>query len=224
MNPFRKFHPDLHACELEDRLLPVIANLSVIVLTTGGYTLLIPSPGAITYPAGSPGGTSFSTLGFGGTSSLQPGTINGIPGLAVTGTPVSAGGAGATNNVGLGAGTGAGAAATIIVGLGTNDPTNLNIPPVTRNTIANDALVPPPQIGRPSGDGSLTLPEGEIYHGGVPVIAPVPPSSETPVDQASRSPRPSPVDATPIRLRTAPPRVPADVSANYMKALADRLP
>src|SRR5271155_973064 len=39
MNPFRKFHPDLQACELEDRLLPVIANLSVIVLTTGGYTL-----------------------------------------------------------------------------------------------------------------------------------------------------------------------------------------
>jgi hypothetical protein len=82
MNPFRKFHPDLHACELEDRLLPVIANLSVIVLTTGGYTLLIPSPGALTYPAGSPGGTSFSTSGFGGTFSIQPGNINGIPGLA----------------------------------------------------------------------------------------------------------------------------------------------
>jgi hypothetical protein len=208
MNPFRKFHPDLQACELEDRLLPVIANLSVIVLTTGGYALLIPSPGALTYPAGSPGGTSFSTTGFGGTFSIQPGNINGIPGLAETGTPGSGGGAGAT----------------ILVGLGTNDPTNLNIPPVTRNTIANDALVPPPQIGRPSGDGSLTLPEGEIYHGGVPVIAPVLPSSETPVDQASRSPRPSPVDATPIRLRTAPPRVPADVSANYLKTLADRLP
>ena len=42
---FRMFHPDLQACELEDRLLPVIANLGVIVLTTSGYVLMTPAPG-----------------------------------------------------------------------------------------------------------------------------------------------------------------------------------
>ena len=36
MNSLRKLHLDLQACELEDRLLPVVANLGVIVLTTGG--------------------------------------------------------------------------------------------------------------------------------------------------------------------------------------------
>ena len=52
MKSLRKFHPDLQACELEDRLLPVIANLGVIVLTTGGYVLTIPSPGVAASPAG----------------------------------------------------------------------------------------------------------------------------------------------------------------------------
>ena len=147
MNPFRKFLPDLRTCELEDRLLPAIANVGVIVLTTGGYVLLVPSPGALAYPTGSQGGTSFSTMGFGGASSTQPGNINGIPGLAMIGTPGSSGGAGATINVSSGA----------------TDATNLNIPLVTRNTIANDALVPRPQIGRPAGDGSPILPPGEYY-------------------------------------------------------------
>ena len=208
MNPFRKFLPDLRTCELEDRLLPAIANVGVIVLTTGGYVLLVPSPGALAYPTGSQGGTSFSTMGFGGASSTQPGNINGIPGLAMIGTPGSSGGAGATINVSSGA----------------TDATNLNIPLVTRNTIANDALVPRPQIGRPAGDGSPILPPGEFYRGGVPVIAPVPPSSELPDDQVSRSPRLTPVDSTAIRLRSAPPRVPADILGGYMKALANRLP
>ncbi len=31
MNPLRKLYPDLQACDLEDRILPVIANLGVIV-------------------------------------------------------------------------------------------------------------------------------------------------------------------------------------------------
>ena len=38
MNPPRKFNPDLQACELEDRLLPVMTNLGVIVLTTPAET------------------------------------------------------------------------------------------------------------------------------------------------------------------------------------------
>ena len=45
MNAVRKFHPDLPACVLEERVLPVITNLGVIVLTTGGYVLITPYPG-----------------------------------------------------------------------------------------------------------------------------------------------------------------------------------
>jgi hypothetical protein len=79
MKPLRKFHLDLQACELEDRVLPVIANLGVIVLTTGGYVLMIPSPG-IAIP------TSFFMTGSGGISSIQPGNNTGVPSLAATGT------------------------------------------------------------------------------------------------------------------------------------------
>jgi hypothetical protein len=212
MNALRKFHPDLHVCELEDRLLPVTANLGVIVLTTGGYILLIPSPGVAASPGGSPGGatipTSFAMTGFGGISSVQPGNVTGVPGLAVTGIAGSGGGAGATVNVGSGA----------------NDATNLNIPLVTRNTIANDALVPRPQIGRPSGDGSAVLPVGQFYRGGVPEIVPAPPASETPGGQSNRSPRHSPVDSIPIRLGGAPPRAPSDVSGHSVRVLMDQMP
>jgi uncharacterized protein (TIGR02246 family) len=36
MKALRNFRPDLRACELEDRLLPVTPNLGATVLTTGG--------------------------------------------------------------------------------------------------------------------------------------------------------------------------------------------
>ena len=200
------FHPDLQACELEARLLPVIANLGVIVLTTSGYVLMIPFPGA------SPGGTaippSFSVTGSGGISSIQPGNLTGIPSLAATGTAGSSGGGGAT----------------ITVGSGANDATAANIPLVTRSTIANDALNAPPLIGRPSGDRSPVLPAGQFYQGGVPETAPTSPSSETPGDQSSRPPSRSPVDSSSIRLGGAPPRVPSDISGQAMKTPAGRMP
>jgi hypothetical protein len=193
MKPLRKFHPDLQACELEDRLLPVIANLGVIVLTTGGYVLMIPSLGAAAYPGGTPVGsaipTSFSMTGSGGISSIQPGDITGIPGLAAPATAGSSGGAGVTIGVGSGAG----------------DPAALNIPLVTRNTIANDALNPPPLIGRPSGDESPLLPAGQFYRGDVPEAAAALPSSETPGELSSRSPSERPGDSFPIRLGGDPP-------------------
>ncbi len=206
MKSLRKFHPDLQACELEDRVLPVVANLGVIVLTTGGYVLMIPFPGA------SPGGTaiptSFSMTGSGGISSIQPGNITGIPSLATTGTAGSSGGAGAT----------------ITAGSGANDPNSASIPLVTRNTIANDALNSPPLIGRPAGDQSPALPAGQFYRGGVPVTAPAPPSSATPGEQSSRSPSQSPVDSPPIRPGGSPRRLPSDVSGHSREALADRMP
>ncbi len=149
MKPLRKFHLDLQDCQLEDRLLPVISNLGVIVLTTGGYVLMIPA-------AGTAIPTSFFMTGSGGISSIQPGDSSGIPGLAATGT---AGSSGSTS-------------ATVIVGSGANDGTAASIPLVTRNTIANDALNPAPRIGSPSGDRSPVLAVGQIYRGGVPETAP----------------------------------------------------
>ena len=49
MKALLKFRPDLLASELEDRLLPVISNPGVMVLTTGGYVLLTPSLGGPAY-------------------------------------------------------------------------------------------------------------------------------------------------------------------------------
>jgi hypothetical protein len=206
MKPLRKFHPDLQASGLEDRVVPVIANLGVIVLTTGGYVLLTPYPGV------SPGGTaiptSFSMTGSGGISSIQPGNITGIPSLAATGTAGSSGGASVTSTVGSGA----------------SDAIAASIPLVTRNTIANDALNPPALIGRPSGNRSPILPAGWFYRGGVPVTAPAAPSSATAGEQSSRSLSQGPGDPPPIRLGGAPPRVPSDDPGNSMKDPADRMP
>jgi hypothetical protein len=190
MKPLRNLHPDLHASELEDRLLPVIANLGVIVLTTSGYVLMTPFPGAMSYIGNAPGGpsipTAFFMTGSGGISSLQPGNITGVPSLAGAGTTGSSGGAGAT----------------ITVGSGANDAT-ASIPVVTRNTIANDALNPPPLIGRPSGDRSPILPAGQYYRGGVPVTAPVQDASETPGEPSSQSSSNSPVNSSPTWLSGA---------------------
>ena len=163
------FHPDLHACELEDRILPVIANLGVIVLTTGGYVLVIPSPGVVAYPGGTAIPTSFFMTGSGGISSIRPDNITGISSLSATGT----------------AGSSGGASATIAVSSGANDATAASIPLVTRNTIANDALNPPPRIGLQTGDRSPVLPAGQFYQDGVPRTAPEPPASETPGEQSS---------------------------------------
>jgi hypothetical protein len=212
MKSLRKFSIDLQACELEDRILPVIANLGVIVLTTGGYVLMTPYPGAAAYPGGSPGAsaipTSFSVTGSSGISSIQPGNIAGIPGLATAGVAGSSGAAGAT----------------IIVGSGASDFSAVSIPLVSRNTIANDALVPRPQIGVPSRDWSAVLPAGQYYRGDVREIVPVPPSSETSGGQSSGSLRQSPGDSTPIRLRGPAPRVTSEVAGHSMNALADGKP
>jgi len=191
MNPRRLFRPDLNDCGLEDRLAPVIANLGVIVLTTGGYMLLIPFPGAYVFPA-SPGSTSgpstagsvsgaaintsFFVIGSGGISSVQPGNITGVPSLGAVGPTSSAGGPVLVINVGSGA----------------NDATALNIPPVTRNTIANDLVNPPPIIGgQPSGGNLLFLPPGQSYRGTTPPPTPPTTAATTTGAQTSTSPPPS---------------------------------
>jgi hypothetical protein len=211
MNAIRKFHPDLHACELEDRILPVITNLGVIVLTNGGFVLTTPFPGV----EGSPGGTviptSFSITGSGGIFLMQPGIIPGISALATTATSTS----GSSGSV----------SATNANGSGASDATAVSTPLVTRNTIANDSLVPLPQIGQPSGDESPVLPVGQFYRDGLGVTVPARPSSEAAGEQPSRwSPRQRPVDPTTIRLTGTPPGARSDVSGPSMKPLANRMP
>ena len=163
MNSLRKLHLDLRACELEDRLLPVVANLGMIVLSTGGHILLIPHPG------GSPGGTaiptSISITSLGGLFNTQPGDGTGTPSLAATGKAGLTGGAGVAFTVSSAA----------------SDPATASIPLVTRNTIANDALNPPPRIGRLSADQSPVLPVGEFYRGGFPENAPARPLPAPPL-------------------------------------------
>jgi hypothetical protein len=52
---------------------------------------------------------------------------------------------------------------TIIVGLGADDAGAPIIPPVTRNTIANDAVNAVAVIGPASGDRYEVLPPGQVY-------------------------------------------------------------
>jgi hypothetical protein len=73
-----KFCPDLRACALEDRLVPVMPNLGqwpAIVLTTNGYVLASAFPGAA-FPA------SFVMTGSAEISGVQPGTSTANGGAA----------------------------------------------------------------------------------------------------------------------------------------------
>jgi hypothetical protein len=163
--------PDLTECLLEDCVAPAISNLGVIVLTTGGYLLLTPFPGAFVSPAGSAAGHGLATaasvsgtpfnlpffiMGIGGLSSAAPGNITGIPSLAAAGQVSSAA---------------AGAGVIISVGSGANEANAPVIPQVTRNTIANDRLNPPPLIGGQPANTSSLLPPPPAA---APVVVPPP--------------------------------------------------
>ncbi len=174
MKALLKYRPDLRACELEDRLVPVVPNPGATVLTTGGYVLLLsPFPVIAADPFGQSGGPGFLTpsaiSGSAGVAGLLPGNGAGVPSLATTAPTGSNGGA----------------AVTIVVGSGANGAGGASIPPVTRNTIANDALSAAPVIGRWSGDQPAVLPPEQVYRGGLPVTATVDFSPETPGQRAA---------------------------------------
>ena len=144
MKALLEYRPDLRACELEDRLVPATLSLGATVLTTAGYVLLLsPFPVATASPLGMAGAPDFLTppvmAGVAGSPGVQPGTSTGAPGPA-TKVPTGSNG---------------GAAVTIVVGSGANDAGALSIPPVTRNTIANDALNPAPASAVSRGTGPL---------------------------------------------------------------------
>ena len=99
-------------------------------------------------------------------------------------------------------GSNRGAAATILVGSGADDASAPVIPPVTRNTIANDTVNPTPKIGRVSMDRSEVLSPGQVYRSGVSTEA-----SNQPPDQGTDE---RPVDPLPIRLRSRPHQLAAE--------------
>jgi len=213
MRALLKYRPDLRACELEDRLVPVIPNIGTIVLTTGGYVLLLsPFPVFAADPFGASGGPGFLTpsamSGSAGVSGLLPANSAGVPGL-VTRAPTGSNGGGAV---------------TIIVGSGANDAGAANIPPVTRNTIANDALSSAPVIGRLSGDRSAVLPPEQVYRAGLPVTATVGFSLEVPGQRVAQEPAQAPVNPLPLRLRRSPHRLASGASGNLIRSHADRAP
>jgi hypothetical protein len=208
-----KYRPDLPVCELEDRLVPAVSDLGATVLTTGGYVVLLsPFPVIASDPYGESGGPEFLTpsvmAGSGVGYGLQPGNSAGVPGLATTAPTGSKGGAAVTN----------------IVGSGANDAGAASIPPITRNTIANDALSAAPVIGRVSGDRSAVLPPDQIYRGGLPVTATVGFSLEVPGQRAAQEPAQEPVVPLPLRLRRRPHRLASGASGNLIRSHADRAP
>ena len=199
-----KYCPDLRACVLEDRLVPVMPNLGLggeIVLTTNGYLLSIAFPGAA-IPA------SFVMTGSAGISGMQPGNGTGAPGLGTTAPTGSNGGA----------------AGTISVGSGANDAVAPIIALVTRNTVVNDALRAAPLFGRVLGDRSDVVPPGQVYRGGLPVTSPGGVATEVTGQRAGQDPGEGPVEPLPIRLRSRPHRLAADASEIPVRSHADRAP
>lgn len=100
MRALRDYGPDLRACELEDRLLPVTPNLGAIVLTTCGYALLLNPFGASSSPTILTPSVMTGSLGSPG---VQPGNGTSAPGPATTAPTGSNGGAAVTIIVGSGA-------------------------------------------------------------------------------------------------------------------------
>jgi len=194
-----KYCPDLRACVLEDRLVPVVPNLGLgtIVLTTGGYVLTSVLPGTA-IPA------LFVMTGAAGISGMQPGNGTGVP----TSPTRSSGGA----------------TVTIFVGSGANDIVAPIIPLVTRNTIVNDALNAAPQIGRVLGDRSDVLPPEQVHRGGLAGTAPGGVSTEASGQRSGPNPDERPVVPSPIRLRSRPPRLASGASGSPVRPHADRAP
>ena len=164
------FRPNLLDCMLEERIAPAIASFGVIILTTSGYSLLIPFPGAnssgsvsgaggqgtasaASSVSGSAVPTSLYITGTNGISSLRPGNITGVPSLS--GGATSSGAGGITIQVGSGADTPGGTPTTI----------------VSRNVVADPTPVPGLNtIGQTSdGSSSPVLPPGQSYRDNAPV-------------------------------------------------------
>jgi hypothetical protein len=121
-------------------------------------------------------------------------------------------------------GSNGGAAVTIVAGSGADDASAPIIPPVTRNTIANDAVNAAPVIGRASGDRSDVLPPGQVYLDGVPVTGPAGVPTNAPGQPAGSQPEEMPADPLRIRLRRPSHRLESVAPGNLVRSGADRAP
>jgi hypothetical protein len=209
MNALLKYRPDLRACELEDRLVPVTPDLGATVLTTSGYALVLsPFPVTVADPFGESGGPGFLTpsamSGYAGVYGLLPANSASVPSLGTT------------------APTGSNGGAVLVIFVGSGADAAANIPRVTRNTIANDAASAAPVIGRDSGDQPAVLPPEQVYRGGLPVTATVDFSIEVPGQHAVQEPEQGPVDPLPLRLRKRPHRLTSGASGNLIRSHAER--
>jgi hypothetical protein len=185
MNRRLTFRPDLADCVLEDRVVAAIPNLGVIVLTTSGFVLLTPFPGANSSGSGSlgsggNGGASTASsvsgaptptymyiTGANGLSSLRPGNITGVPSLAAGAAFASA--TTPTIQVGSGADTAGGPTNNISAGGATN------------NTVGLFSVADPTQRplmttigGNSISTNSPVLPPGQSYRDNAPVAPPSP--------------------------------------------------
>jgi hypothetical protein len=180
MNTRLAFRPNLLDCMLEERVSPAIANIGIFVLTTSGFSLIIPFPGANVSAAGSLGSsgpssgsaasvsgvpvpTSLYITGLGGISSLRPGNITGVPSLA--GGLGGAGGAFGSISVGSGADAANGPS-----GNGTGLPLSNNVSGAFSFT-GDPTPVPAMTVigGTSSGSSSPVLPPGQSYRDSAPV-------------------------------------------------------
>ena len=178
----RMFRCNVVECWLEERLVPATPTLGVIVgttvniqLTTSGWVLITPVPGASNSAAGSLGGSggSSSTAATGSGGAFPTGIyVTGNRGIS-TFTPGNFTG---NPNLGGAAGAAGGVSVTTSVGSGADDASAAVAPPVTRNTVANGMFNPLPVIGGPSsaGSGSPVLPPGQSYRHNAPVPPPAP--------------------------------------------------
>ncbi len=139
MSTHLNFRPDLANCVLEERYLPAIPNLGMIILTTSGYILITPFPGATSAVGGSlgsagpaSGGTAASVSGTAiptgmyltgmyGISSMRPGNITGIAVLATNGGAGQGTGNGGEIQVGSGADEAGGPTIVVARGGATNN-------------------------------------------------------------------------------------------------------
>jgi hypothetical protein len=212
MKALLKYRPDLWECELEDRLVPASPDLGTFVLTPVGYVVVSHFPGLAASVANTQGDAALlatvALLASGSLSSVQPGTTFGLPGLDALAL----------------AGANAGAAVPIIVGSGANDASAPIIPPVTRNTLAQDVVIAVTVLNRGSGDGSAVLPSDQVYRGGLPVTATVGFTQDVPGRQAVQEPAQEPADPLPLRVGKRPHRLDSGALGNLIRSNAERAP
>lgn len=169
--------PNLLDCILEQRIAPAIANLGTIVLTTSGYALVTPFPGAsnsasstsVASSASSVSGaavpTSFYVTGNRGISSFAPGNFTGNPNVG-GGTPSGTAGSGGINvSIQIGSGSDVGGGTPTTAASSRTNPGSNGAGPSIMAYIGSTS----------TGSGTPILPAGQSYTAPTPPVPSLPP-------------------------------------------------